>query len=380
MSKQLIVLSAVVLSFTGACGGGSVANDDRDPGLVTAVDLAPFVAGPDLREASDGAKPDTRPPPFVEQVDDVTVSTLAGSGVAGTQEGTGAAARFANPTGIAVDEGGTLYVTEYDGHRVRRVTKEGETSPLVYQPGFALPFAITVLGPGLLMVQTDADDAGIKSAGSGTLWQIALPQGVLQKVVGELGRPRALASLGGGQLLVADRTRATVSILTAASGVMAVLAQAPALESPTGVGVLPNGSFVVADANASVIRLLAPDNTMTIFAGHEGQPGMVDAPSASAYFDRPLAIAVDAAGNVYVSDQGDNHRIRRVTPGGMVETIAGTGEAGFADGGGATAQFYGQEGLALAPQGDVLYIADGNSGDGSFHHRIRKIELPRAAN
>jgi DNA-binding beta-propeller fold protein YncE len=86
-------------------------------------------------------------------------------------------------------------------------------------------------------------------------------------------------------------------------------------------------------------------------------------------------VAVDAAGNIYVSDVG-NHRIRRITKAGQVETIAGDGVAGFADGSGEAARFYGQEGIAVTPDGSAIYVADGNGGEVGAYHRVRRIDLP----
>jgi len=103
--------------------------------------------------------------------------------------------------------------------------------------------------------------------------------------------------------------------------------------------------------------------------------GSVDAPRTTSRFDAPKAVAVDAAGEVFVSDAG-GHRIRRVAVDGTVETVAGDGIAGFPDGPGAQAEFYGQEGIAVSADGKTVWVTDGNNGDGAAHHRIRLITLP----
>ena len=82
----------------------------------------------------------------------------------------------------------------------------------------------------------------------------------------------------------------------------------------------------------------------------------MDGPAESATFDVPIAIAVDSPGNVYVAD-ANNHAIRKITPGGMVSTLAGTGEDGFVDGPGEIATFSALWGLAVDGDG-LLYVAD----------------------
>ncbi len=367
-------ISIFCLALSIGCGGSQLVDRGPDGSDVDPIDLAEPVHLDLATLDLGGGEVDLGSTPVeivVNQVAGVSVSTLVGSDVGGSGEG-----QLLNPTGVVVDASGDLYVTEYDANRVRKVTASGATSAVTLQAGFALPFAIALGGAGELVVQTDADDTGTKSASSGTLWRIALADGSAAKLVGGLGRPRGLASLGDGRLLVADRTRQTVSVLTTSSGAMARLAGDPPLHSPIGIAVLPSGDYVVADSGAAVLRRISPSGAVSSFAGVEGQKGMIDATAELARFDRPIALAVDAAGNVYVSDQGANHRIRRVCVDGGVETIAGDGERGFADGDGGLARFYGQEGLALSPDGTILYVADGNDGDGAGYHRVRAIHLP----
>ena len=101
---------------------------------------------------------------------------------------------------------------------------------------------------------------------------------------------------------------------------------------------------------------------------------MVDGPLDQARFNMPQDLAVDAAGNIYVSDIG-NHRIRRIGTDGVVRTVAGDGTLGFLDGSGGEARFFGQEGIEMGPDG-VLYVADGTNGEVEPYHRVRAVALP----
>ena len=104
---------------------------------------------------------------------------------------------------------------------------------------------------------------------------------------------------------------------------------------------------------------------MTTFAGTIGAAGFADGTGAAARFNAPYALAIDAQDNIYVADQS-NHRIRRVTPAGVVTTVAGSGAAGSADGAAASATFNLPTGIAVSPAGD-LYVGDRNN------YTIRKI-------
>ncbi len=133
---------------------------------------------------------------------------------------------------------------------------------------------------------------------------------------------------------------------------------------PWGVAV-SGGVLFVADAgdnNRIVYRAL--DGVFHVLAG--GREGFADGVGLAAEFNTPSGIALDAAGNLYVADTG-NHAIRKITPQGQVTTLAGNGQAGFADGMGATAQFNGPMGVTVGSDGRV-YVAD------TWNDRIRVIE------
>jgi sugar lactone lactonase YvrE len=132
---------------------------------------------------------------------------------------------------------------------------------------------------------------------------------------------------------------------------------------PFGVAVDAAGNVYVADTDNHSIRKITLAGEVSTLAG-SGYPGNADGPGGFARFGYPLRVAVDAAGNLYVADTGNN-RIRKISPAGAVTTLAGSNE-GFVDGVGAAAQFSQPNGVAVDAAGNV-YVADTNN------QRIRKI-------
>jgi len=124
---------------------------------------------------------------------------------------------------------------------------------------------------------------------------------------------------------------------------------------PSGVVVDAAGNVFVSDAGNNAIRKITPAGLVTTFAG-SGMPGAADGNGLAASFNQPAALAIDAAGNLYVADEGNN-LVRKVTPAGVVSTIAGNGTRGFTDGQGTAASIYGPNAIAVDAAGNI-YLGD----------------------
>lgn len=317
------------------------------------------------------------------------VSTLAGSAGAGAVDGLGRMARFMNPVNVALDAQGAVFVADFDNHLVRKITPAGVVSTIVNQALFQLPFGITVTPSGLVFVQTDDNDSGAHGGNTGTIWRVDLATGMATVVARDLGRPRGLGALPNGRLLLSDVNRHIVSLLDPDTGLVTLLAgtdgtpgfqdgtgAAVRFNRPYGVTVMPNGDILVADQNNHRIRHITLTGVVTTYAG-DGTPGLLDGDRLQAQFDSPQALAADAAGNVFVSDNG-NHRIRFIGASGGVSTVAGNGVPFFHDGPGPQAEFFGQEGVAVSPDGSRLYVADGTGGlSGEPFNRVRLVRFSR---
>ena len=128
--------------------------------------------------------------------------------------------------------------------------------------------------------------------------------------------------------------------------------------NPLGIALDRVGHLYVTETGNHRIRRITPDGVVSTFAGPTGtvSAGYADGPDETARFDRPFGIAVDAAGYVYVSESS-GQRIRRISPGRVTATVAGTGASALTDGPGTTAAFRNPWGLALDAAGN-LYVGD----------------------
>ncbi|WP_438031825.1 hypothetical protein [Sorangium sp. So ce204] len=147
-------------------------------------------------------------------------------------------------------------------------------------------------------------------------------------------------------------------------------AVAAELEVPRGLAFGPDGSLYIAEQGGNRVRRVAPDGTIATVAGTgisgDGGDG---GPATLATLRQPFSVAVGLDGSVTIADTG-NHRVRRIAPDGVIETVAGTGVAGFGgDGGPAEAALLRQpRGVALQRDGSVVVVDTDN-------HRVRRIDV-----
>jgi hypothetical protein len=325
------------------------------------------------------------------------VTTLAGTaGSVGRKDGTGSAAQFYAPAGVTVDSAGNVYVADWGNITVRKITPDGVVTTLAGTPAqrgsadgtgaaarFDSPYSVAVDRTGTVYV-ADAENANIrKVTAAGVVTTLAGPAGATgsQDGTGAAARffsPAGVAADGAGNVYVADTENSTIRKINPAGGVITLAGTANTgggqdgtgagarFHAPAGVAVDSTGTVYVADTDSSTIRKITPDGVVTTLAGIAGVTGSADGTGNTARFSGPADVAVDSAGTLYVADT-DNGTIRKITPDGAVTTLAGTaGETGSADGTGAAARFQGPAAVAVDRMGNV-YVAD--SGNAA----IRKV-------
>lgn len=323
------------------------------------------------------------------------VTPLPAAHIFGTAEanlvnGDAAKSRFSNPANVEVASDGTVFVADYDNDAVRKISPAGQVSTLIRQNNFQRPFGLTLSEDGkTLFVQTDGNDLGQRNADTGTIWRIDLGASAATPVVivRNVGRPRGLLALPGGNLALSDIQRHVISVLNPATKVITPLAgssgnagfangngTAARFNRPYGLALASDGALLVADFNNNSIRKVTATGVVTTFAGlGPAKAGQVNGNLDSATFDGPQDVATSGS-SVYVADH-DNYVIRKIN-GNTVSTVAGNGTQGFIDGQGTAAAFFGLEGFAITADGKTLWIADGNNGEGGPYNRVRYIRLP----
>ena len=321
------------------------------------------------------------------------VSTFAGSaGSYGSADGTGSAARFSYPDGLAADSGNNIYVADTDNYTIRKITPAGVVTTLAGTSGFSgsadgtgsaarftLPHGVTADGSGNLYVADTYNQTIRKITPAGVVSTLAGLAGTIGSADGtgsaaQFRNPTSVAVDSTGNLYVADTKNSTIRKITPV-GVVSTLAglagttgsadgtgSAARFSYPKGVAVDNAGNILVANTSNSSIRKITPAGVVTTLAGPVvGGIGSADGTGSTAQFDTPFGVAVDSTGNSYVADTY-NHTIRKITPAGLVTTLAGTADTkGSADGTGSAAQFSFPQGMAMGSSGNV-YVADtGNS-------------------
>ncbi len=284
----------------------------------------------------------------IRMISGSAVVTIGGDGLFGYggDGGSALAANLNRPSGLALDGSGNVYVSDTGNHRIRKIDSKGNI--------------VSVAGTGL------AGDGGLN--GSGVWASLASPEGI--------------AFDRNGNLLIADRDNCRVVQLSP-SGVLQLVASrgctpelggdgdpagTTALFFPRAVVADTTGAIYVSDTEHHRVLRATRDGVVATYAGN-GSAGYAGdgGPANTAQIDSPGGIALDAAHNLYIADT-NNNRIRRVSPSGIIETVAGTGWQGFGgDGGPATDASLNEPSGIVLDQDGGLFVAD------TGNERIRRV-------
>jgi sugar lactone lactonase YvrE/Tol biopolymer transport system component len=344
------VTLALANNSTGAFLGGTV-NGFAFFGTASFTDLTVDRAGTySLVASSPGLAPlASQPFSITSTPAGLTITTVAGDGNAGVGGDGGPAtdAELTLPEDVAVDAAGDLYINDSRDNLVREVSPSG-------------------------VITTVAGDGGRGFTGDN-----------VPATATALDVPRGLAVDSAGDLFIADRENNRVravspsGIITTVAGAGQVLgafagdgrpATAAELAVPNGVAVDAAGDLFIADQGNHRIREVSPSGIITTVAGDGTQGFSGDGgPATDAALASPSAVAVDAAGDLFIADQ-DNNRIREVSPSGIITTVAGNGSPAFSgDGGPATAAGISQAVSIAVDAAGNLFIADFG------HQRVREV-------
>ena len=327
----------------------------------------------------------------------LTVSHVAGSpGGYGSEDGSGPAARFFKPAGIARDAAGNLFVADTDNHTIRKITADGKVATLAGVAGlkgsfdgigaaarFNKPRALAVDSTGRIFVVDTGNHTLRRIDPDGRVTTLAGSAGVAGGVDGtgaeaRFAEPSGIAIAADGTLLVADAKNHAIRRVTQ-EGVVSTLAgqlgrsgssdgtgEAARFYYPTGLAVDGSGVVWVADTRNCTIRRVTASGAVSTFVGKAGTIGAIDGTGAEARFFFPGAVAVDSTA-LWVADTS-NSTIRRVSAGGEVTTFAGqAGLAGNLDGTGVAARFWYPAGLVSATDGSSVWVVD------TWNHTVRRI-------
>ena len=268
------------------------------------------------------------------------VSTIAGDGNPGAVNGAAANSRFNQPSGVAIDNSGNIYVADFGNNVIRKISTSNIVSTYAGngQPGFS---------DGNIQAASFNGPSDIDIDSQGNLYVADTKNHAIRKIDTD-GNVTTLA--GNGKAGNSDGKGTSASF-----------------NGPVGICLDQANNIYVADAANHAIRKIDPGNNVSTIAGSDATPGSTDGHISVARFNYPTDIDTDQQGNLYVADYF-NHKIRIIRTNDNVETLAGTGTAGFQDGPINTAQFNYPIGVAVQ-NSELIYVGD------VLNHRVRVISF-----
>ncbi|MGX5817870.1 IPT/TIG domain-containing protein [Chitinophaga lutea] len=316
---------------------------------------------------------------YVAPPEEYTVSTFAGNATAGSVDGAPADVLLRSPEGVTMDNAGNIIITDRGNNRIRRALPNGSVSAIAgndvagYAEGaaarFRLPWKSAVDAQGNIYV-ADRDNhrirkitpAGITStvAGNGTAGFADGPA-----TMAMFNQPLDVTVDAAGNIYVADnlnhriRKIGTDGMVTTVAGngtagFVEGTGTAAQLKNPSGLDLDKDGNLIVADRLNHRIRKITPAGVVSSIAG-DGTTGFRDGAAVGARFADPYSIAIDKNGNIIIADL-TNNKVRKLNAAGVVSTVAGTSK-GLLDGAGVVAQFNQPTDVCTDAAGNI-YVAD----------------------
>ena len=322
----------------------------------------------------------------------IVVNSLAGSITSGFADGTGAAASFSSPSGVAFDGSANLYIADKGNNTIRQVitstsavtTLAGSiTSGFVDGTGAAASFS----SPSGVAFDGNAN-LYIADQGNNAIRQIVIATGAVTTLAGSttsgyadgtgvaarFNNPVGVVCDGSGNLYVTDYGNNMIRQIVIATGVVTTLAGSTTsgyangtgavvrFNNPAGVVYDGNGNLYVTDyGNNAIRKIVIATGAVTTLAGST-TVGFADNTGVAARFNSPSGVAYDGNANLYIADKGNNAIRKIVIATGAVTTLAGSSTSGYADGTGAAARFNSPDGLACDASGNV-YVADNGNNE-----------------
>ncbi|HEV8042749.1 MAG TPA: hypothetical protein VGP62_27975 [Bryobacteraceae bacterium] len=318
------------------------------------------------------------------------ITPVAGNGRMGfSGDGGEATMAMIVAIGVAVDGAGDLLIA--GGGKIRKVTPDGIISTLADGTGASNQFTggmLSIASDGTIYMADTANERVLKFSSDGTGMEVVAGTGVIgfsdgcmqpgtpRAVDSQLFNPQSVVVSASGTVYIADSGNERVRKVTP-DGLIATVAGpnlgfsgdggaalSAGLSSPQQIAVDSAGAIYIADSQNNRIRKITPDGVIQTIAG-DGGPTSADDPACfapnAAFLRTPSGVAVDHNGTVFIADTGNN-RIREITAGGKVSTIAGTGQAGYAGDGGpaAAATLNAPTSLAVDAAGNLFVSDSGN--------------------
>lgn len=312
----------------------------------------------------------------IRMIEGDTVSTFAGDGTPGDDDGPRSKARFRNPTGLGFDRDGVLVLSDTGNHVMRKIGSDGRVTTLTSTQKFSSPSALAFAPDGRIYVGDESRLIVLLSGGSPAGSAGTSPGGTDggDSAI-RFGKIAALVFDDSGNLYASDTTNHAIRKITPSGSVTTIsgrrsagfMESAPHLHEflfPAGIAAGSDGTLIVADTYNHRIRRMLPGGRMETLAGTTSE-GYADGVGENARFAQPRGVTVDDQGNVFVADTV-NHVIRKITPNRLVTTHAGSGVMGYLDGPAGTARFNAPFDVALDKAGNMFVADYGN-------HSIRRI-------